>query len=81
MFDKESLTAWEHLYGQGQRLGSRSKVSVKFLALAVDIWGGALLSACSIEQRSHYQSKVFVCVSVNSGHVRIISFIYEELKI
>ncbi len=52
--------------GQGQ--SSRSN----FWRAAVDTRGSALLSAANIN-RSHYQFKVFVCVSVISGRVRIIA--------
>ncbi len=71
------------LNGQGQRSGSRSKVRVKvmgqgqmsrstFRRAAVDIRGSALPSAAKSDG-SHYQSKVFVCVSVFSRHMRIIA--------
>ncbi len=43
-----------------------------FWRAAVDIRGSALLVAAK-SNRSHYQSKVFVCVSLISGHMRIIS--------
>ena len=51
--------------GQGQR--SRSTV----WRAAVDIRGLALPSAAK-SNRSHYQFKVFVCVSLISGRMRII---------
>ena len=65
---------------QGQRLGSRSKVGVKVMdqghrsnskRVAVDIRGSASQSAAESNKR-HYQSKVFVCVSVTRGHIPII---------
>ncbi len=40
-------------------------------ALPTDIRGSALLSAAK-SNRSHYQPKVFVCVSVIRQHIRII---------
>ncbi len=63
--------------------GSRSKVEVKvmgqgqrwrstFWRAAVDIRGSALPSAVK-SNRSHYQSKVFVCVSVIIWRMRIIA--------
>ncbi len=66
--------------GQGQRSGSRSKVEVKvkgqvkvkFWRAAVDNRGSALPSAAK-SNKSHYQFKVFVCVSVISGRMRIIA--------
>ncbi len=51
--------------GEGQR--SRSK----FWRAAVDIRGSALPSAAK-SIRSHYKSKVFVCVSVIRGRIRIL---------
>ncbi len=54
--------------GQGQRLGSRSN----FRRTAVDNRGSALPSAAK-SKKSHYQFKVFVCVSVISGSMRIIA--------
>ncbi len=71
------------LQGQGQRSGSRSNVRVKvtsqgqmsrstFRCAAVDIRGSALPSAAK-SNRSHYQSKVIVCVSVKSRRVRLIA--------
>ena len=54
--------------GQGQGHGSRST----FCSAAVDIRDSALLSAAK-RNRCHYQSKVFVCVSVISGHMLIIA--------
>ncbi len=48
--------------------GSRSI----FWRAAVDIRGSALPSAAK-GNKSHYQSKVFVCVSVISRHMRIIA--------
>ncbi len=54
--------------GQGQGHGSRST----FRRAAVDIRGSALPSATK-SNRSHYQSKVMVCVSVISRHVRLIA--------
>ena len=67
--------------GQGQRSRSRSEVKVTgqgqrsrstFWHAAVDIRGSALPSAAK-SNRSHYQFKVFVCVSVISRRVRIIA--------
>ncbi len=52
--------------GQGQR--SRSV----FWRVAVDIRGSALPSAVKCN-RKYYQSKVFVCASIISGHMRIIA--------
>ena len=52
--------------GQCQR--SRSN----FWRAAIDIKGSALPSAAK-NNRSHYQSTVFVCVSVISGRMRIIA--------
>ncbi len=52
--------------GQGQR--SRPN----FWCAAVDIRGLALSSAAK-SIKSHYQSKVFVCVSVIRGCIRIIA--------
>ncbi len=68
---------------QSQRSGSRSKVGVKvmgrgqssrsnFWRAAVDIRGSALPSAAK-SNKSHYQSRVFVCVSVIRGRIRIIT--------
>ncbi len=54
--------------GRGQRLGSRSN----FWCAAVDNRGSALPSAAK-SNKSHYQVKVFVCVSIISGHMRIIA--------
>ncbi len=56
--------------GRGQGHGSRSK-SITWRA-AVDIRGWALPSAAK-SNTSHYQFKVFVCVSVISWHMRIIA--------
>ncbi len=64
-------------------LRSRSKVGVKvmgqgqrprsdFWRVAVDIRGSALPSAAK-SNKSHSQSKEFVCVSVIRGHLRIIA--------
>ncbi len=53
---------------QGQGHGSTST----FRQAAVDIRGSALSSAAK-SKRSHYQSKVIVCVSVISRHVRLIA--------
>ncbi len=64
-------------------LGSRSNVEVKvtdqgqrsrsiFWRAAVDIRGSTLPSAVK-SNRSHYQSKVFVCVSIVSRCMRIIA--------
>ncbi len=39
---------------------------------SVRLWGSALLSAVK-SNRSHYQSKVFVCVSIISRRMRIIA--------
>ncbi len=52
--------------GQGQRLRSN------LWRAAVDIRGSALSSVVK-SNKSYYQSKVFVCVSVISGHMRIIA--------
>ena len=52
--------------GQGQRSQSI------FWRTAVDIRGSALPSAAK-GNKSHYQFKVFVCVSVVSRHMRIIA--------
>ena len=49
--------------GQGQRS--------LFWHAVVDIRGSAFLSAVK-SNKNHYQSKVFVCVSIISGHMRII---------
>ncbi len=57
--------------GRGQCHGSRST----FWRAAVDIRGSALPSA-EKGNRSHYQFKVFVCVSVISGCMRIIARIW-----
>ncbi len=62
------------LQGQGQRLGSRSKVKVtgrvqrsrsNLWRAAVDIRGSALPSAA--KSNNHFQSEVIACVSVISG--------------
>ncbi len=62
--------------GQGHRSGSRSWIKVKgqgqISGAQQSILGARL---CRVQQRAikgHYQSKVFVCVSVISGHMRII---------
>ncbi len=52
--------------GQGQR--SRSN----FWRAAVDIRGSALPSAAR-SNKSHHQSKVFVCVSIIMGRILIIA--------
>ncbi len=66
---------------QGQRSGLRSKVKVPgqgprsrsiFWRAAVDIRGLVLPSAFK-SNRSHYQSKVFVCVSIISRRMPIIA--------
>ncbi len=59
---------------EGQRLRSRSKVGSRsnFWRAAVDNRGSALPSAAK-SNKSHYQFKVFVCVSVISGRMRIIT--------
>ncbi len=54
--------------GQGQ--GHRSRLI--FWCAAVDNRGSALPSA-EKGNRSHYQFKVFVCVSLITGHMRIIA--------
>ena len=54
--------------GQGQR--SRSRLN--FWRAAVDIKGSALPSAAR-SNKSHYQSKVFVCVSIIMGRILIIA--------
>ncbi len=54
--------------GQGQGHWSRSN----FWQAAVGIRGSALPSVAKSNQ--HYQSKVIVCVSVISGHMRIIAW-------
>ena len=64
-------------------LRSRSKVGVKFMGqgqrsrsnfwrAAVDMRGSGLQSAAK-SNKSYYQSEVFVCVSVVSGHILIIA--------
>ena len=53
--------------GQGQGHGSRSNV----WHAAIEIRGSALPSAAK-SNKSHYQSKVFVCVSLISGCMQII---------
>ena len=65
--------------GQGQRSGSRSKVTDQgqrsrstFRHAAVDIRGSALPSAAK-SNWSHYSLEVFVCVSVISWHMRVIA--------
>ncbi len=63
------IVFWHHCY---IALRSRSKVEVKFWRAAVDIRGSALPSAAK-SNKSHYQSKVFVCVSVISGRMQIIA--------
>ncbi len=55
--------------GQGQDHRSKSN----FWRAAVDIRGSALPSAAK-SNKSHYQSKVFVCVSVIRGRIRIIAW-------
>ncbi len=50
---------------RGQGHGSRSKVKV-------DIRGSVLPSAAK-SNKSHYQSKLFVCMSVIRGHIRRIA--------
>ncbi len=50
--------------------GQRSRSN--FWHAAVDIRGSALLSAAK-SIKSHYQSKVFVCVYVIRGRIRIIA--------
>ncbi len=57
------------------KIGSRSKVKVtgsrsNFWYAAVDIRGSALPSA-AMSNNHHYQSKVIVCMSVISGHLRV----------
>ncbi len=59
--------------GRGQGHGSRSKVKAILWRAAVDIRGSALPSAVKSNE-SHYQSKVFVCVSVISWRMRIIAW-------
>ncbi len=54
---------------KGQSQGHRS--SSNFPRAAVDIRGSALPCAAK-SNKSHYQFKVFVCVSVISGRMRII---------
>ncbi len=56
--------------GQGQRSGSRSRSNCG--CAAVDIRDSALPSAAK-SHKSHYQSKMFVCVSVIKGRIRIIA--------
>ena len=61
--------------GHGSRVtghGSRVKVKVIFGRAAVDIRSSALPSAVK-GNKSHYESKVFVCVSIISGRMRIIA--------
>ncbi len=78
--------------GRGQGHESRSKVTGQgqrsrsnFWRAAVDIRGSALPSAAK-SNKGHYQCKVFVCVSVISGHRRIIArrrsigFFYIQLE-
>ena len=72
--------------GQGHGLRSRvvsettgeqvliTRVKVKFWCAAVDIRGSAVPSAAK-SNKSHYQSKVFVCVSVIRGCIQIIAWI------
>ena len=48
-------------------------VSVRDLQIEpFDLRGSALLSAVK-SNKSHYQSEMFVCVSVTSGHMQIIA--------
>ena len=56
--------------GQGQDPRSRSRSN--FWHAAVDIRGSALPSVAK-SNKSHYLSKVFVSVSVLTGHMRIIA--------
>ena len=58
--------------GQSPGHGSRSKAEVKLWRAAVDIRGSALPNAAK-SYKSHYQSEVFVCVSVISWCMRIIA--------
>ncbi len=51
---------------------SRSKVKINFQRAVVNIRGSALPSAAQ-SNRSHYQFKAFVCVSLISGRMRIIA--------
>ncbi len=71
------------LHGLYLALRSRSKVGVKVKSwgqghrsnvwrAAVDIRGSALPSAAK-SNKSHYQSRVFVCVSVIGRHIGIIA--------
>ena len=70
------IVLWHHCY-----LVSRSKAAIKvkghgsrsiFRHTAVDIWDSALPSAVKTNN-SHYQSKLFVCVSIISMRMRIIA--------
>ncbi len=62
---------------QGQRSGSRSRVKVKgqgqLSGAQRSILGARLCRVQQRAKRSHYQSKVIVCVSVISRHVRLIA--------
>ncbi len=59
------------------RWGSRSKVEGKFKGSRSNFWGaavdnrGSALPSAAKSNKSHYHFKVFVCVSVISGHMRI----------
>ena len=65
------------LKGQGQRSRSSSRVKFKgqgqFSGAQRSILGARLCQVQQPAKKSHYQSKVFVCVSVISGRVRIIA--------
>ncbi len=51
------------------------RLSVRFLCLSVSVWGSALPSAAKSD-RSHYQSKVFVYVSV----IRMLMWIIARMR-
>ena len=53
--------------GQDQFSGAQRSILGARLCAAVDIRGSALPSAVK-SNKSHYQSKVFVCVSIISGN-------------
>ena len=52
--------------------GGHDRVFVSMVAAPLDIRGSALPSALK-SNNSHYQSEVFVCVSVISRRMRIIA--------
>ncbi len=61
--------------GQRQRSGSRVKGQGHQSRSKVNIRGSALISAAKSAKsnKSHYQSNVFVCVSLISGRMKIIA--------